>query len=56
MRRYNYRYIANYTNENGTEEILPLFDISSRTEAERIAKDYGNRMGLTYISITLDCW
>ena len=55
MRRYNYRYIATYKDENGNEEIL-ILDVSSLVEAETRAKDFGNMKGWTYISTTLDCW
>ena len=48
-----YRYIATYKDENGNEEILFL-DVSSLVEAEARAKNFGNMMGWTYISIRHD--
>ena len=55
MRRYNYRYIATYKDENGNEDHL-ILDVSSLVEAEACAKVFGDMKGWTYISTTLDCW
>lgn len=48
-----YRYIATYKDEDGNEEILTL-DAAFLVEAEARAKNFGNMMGWTYISIRHD--
>lgn len=48
-----YRHIATYKDENGNEEILFL-DADYHFEAEARAKNFGNMMGWTYISIKYD--